>query len=114
MMKQVEPTVVRTEQDGDSYRLSLEIPGGLDFFKGHFTDAPILPGVVQLHWAVLFAGRCLGQKIEPKQVSNLKFKQLILPDTRVLLQLTHQAEKGQIRFSFLSALGENSSGVIRL
>lgn len=113
-MDQVEPEVLETQQDGDECRLRLRIPPDLDYFAGHFTDAPVLPGVVQLHWAVKQAEVFFGLAIEPHQVSQLKFKQLVLPEMTVSLQLTYQRDKSQIRFQYSSPQGDNSSGIIKV
>lgn len=112
-MEKIEPEIQNTARDGDCVTLTLRIPVDLHYFKGHFTDAPVLPGVVQLHWAILYSRQYFGLDINPDQVSQLKFKQLILPDMTVSLNLTLQRDKNQIRFGFTSTLGDNASGIIK-
>ena len=57
-----------------------------NFFKGHFTEIPILPGVVQLFFAHFFAEDSFG-KISGSKIKKIKFSKIIKPDTIVKLKL---------------------------
>ena len=46
------PEVAVLTQTETSVSLALTIAADLDYFRGHFPNAPILAGVVQLDWAV--------------------------------------------------------------
>lgn len=96
------PTVIQADNDDNSASLTLYIDGELDIFKGHFDEAPIVPGVVQLKWAIDFCGRYLKplQADGITQIEALKFQQVIPPNTTVQLQLALQ--KNKLVFSITS------------
>ena len=80
--------------------LDLEIRADLLWFQGHFPTSPILPGVVQIHWAVDFARRHLGLDLPAAREFQVKFKATIMPDDAVTLALRHDAAKGRLGFEY--------------
>ena len=44
------------------------------YFQGHFPGQPVLPGIVQLHLAVLVCRALYGFDDAPQEVKRLKFK----------------------------------------
>lgn len=91
-------TDIRTE-DG-RVELDLEITADLLWFQGHFPDLPILPGVVQLDWAVHFARAHLGLALPAARQFQVKYKSGIFPGDRITLALTHQVERGRLSFDY--------------
>ncbi|MFT5116664.1 MAG: 3-hydroxymyristoyl/3-hydroxydecanoyl-(acyl carrier protein) dehydratase [Kiritimatiellia bacterium] len=98
-------TVVNTVKSTDSdnpntITLSLIVNAQLSYLEGHFPDKPVVPGVVQVHWASLLA-RCLftitGVFLK---MENVKFQSMILPEQTVELTLTKHSEKKQIAFNY--------------
>jgi len=67
--------------------LELGLPGSLGWFRGHFPGRPILPGVVQLAWAVELAHAHLQVDTAVRQVTALKFRRVIRPGATVRLEL---------------------------
>lgn len=70
--------------------LQLDIPTDLIYFEGHFTDFPLLPGVIQLGWAIHFAKDVLAIKNNILHIEQIKFTHVISPGDRVTLELKHQ------------------------
>ena len=71
------------------------IAPNLAYFAGHFPDNPILPGVVQVHWAALVTQwhyECLPISAFCG-MSNIKFKSRITPDSWTQLTLTRNRRK---------------------
>lgn len=58
-----------------------------NFFKGHFPDVPILPGVVQLFFAHFFAEDAFSINLSENQIKKIKFSRVIKPDREVILKL---------------------------
>ncbi|SQD76644.1 ApeI family dehydratase [Moritella yayanosii] len=84
--------------------LTLHIPADLDYFKGHFDQAPILAGVVQLHWAVEYARQYLNMGVaDVMDIKVLKFQEMILPGQDVVLTLTKKSTE-KVLFSYQSSV----------
>lgn len=88
------------------------IPLDLVYLKGHFSNFPLVPGVVELQWAVEQIPILLGREIMIERVDNLKYQAFIRPHDQVELRLTWMAEKQRVKFTF-KANGELAgSGLI--
>ncbi|WP_395947725.1 hypothetical protein [Caedibacter taeniospiralis] len=60
----------------------------LTFFKGHFNDAPILPGIAQADFVIEFAARFLEvDKTHITSIPQLKFSKVILPGMTLYLRI---------------------------
>lgn len=97
-----------------SVTLTLQVDAELNVFDGHFDEAPVVPGVVQLHWALALCGDYL-RPIDPRTISHidaLKFQQIIQPGTQPILQLTLSEQRLEFRFD--SPQGALSSGKVVL
>ena len=90
----------------------LRVPADLFYFDGHFTDAPLLPGVVQVEWALHFARLHLDLPAQFRAMHALKFQQPVLPERPVRLALDYDASKSSLQFRYLSAAGQHASGRI--
>jgi len=96
-----QPTLVARHggEDG-SVELDLEIDPALVWFQGHFPGHPILPGVVQIDWAIAFARDHLGLDLPAARDFQIKFRATILPGDRVTLILRHEAAKRRLGFQY--------------
>lgn len=97
-----------------SWQLELQIPHDLTYFSGHFPTAPVLPGVVQVDWALHFAHQQMSIPSYFSGMEVLKFQQLIRPGDTVELSLRFEPEKTKLYFSFSMADVPCSSGRILL
>jgi 3-hydroxymyristoyl/3-hydroxydecanoyl-(acyl carrier protein) dehydratase len=96
----------------NSAELALFIPENLDYFNGHFPDAPILAGVVQLHWAVEYAKQVFNlANCEVVNLEVLKFQVVIVPKQNLVLTLTRKSND-KVLFSYVSERGQHASGRI--
>ncbi|MCJ7451991.1 MAG: hypothetical protein MUO39_05880 [Steroidobacteraceae bacterium] len=83
---------------------SVRVPYDLAIFDGHFPTIPILPGVVQVDWAVGLARTHLRAGGQFKGITATKFRRLVQPGMNLALTLEHRPESGELRFEYL--LGE--------
>jgi len=110
--KSLFPLVKLLTRDEKCVELELLWPVNLVYFEGHFPKTPILPGVVQVDWAIK-AGRQFFDL--PRQfcaMHTVKFQHVILPDSSVNLKLSYEQEKGWLSFSYFSPAKQHSSGRI--
>ncbi len=94
--------------------LQLQVPEDLLFFDGHFDEAPILPGVVQVHWANHYARQMFTLKQDFLRLEVIKFKQIIHPGQKITLELQYDSAKQKIDFTYYSDLGPHATGRIVL
>jgi 3-hydroxymyristoyl/3-hydroxydecanoyl-(acyl carrier protein) dehydratase len=106
------PEVFEETMGADEATLALRIPENLAYFDGHFPKVPIVPGVVQIHWAVHFARGRFELPPAFRNLEAIKFKDLILPCRRLHLYLRYAPPAGRLSFIYRMADREYSSGRI--
>lgn len=107
------PAYEVVSRDGDTAHLRMTVPANLAWFQGHFPGEPILPGISQVHMAVLLSGEVLGWTPEGVDLNRVKFKDIIRPLETLDLTLTAQRDTGRLQFRWQRANGaEASSGSV--
>jgi 3-hydroxymyristoyl/3-hydroxydecanoyl-(acyl carrier protein) dehydratase len=96
------PVVLAIERAGDyAAVVRLALPAEHDAFDGHFPERPILPGVVQLDWAVQLAALCFGYEFRPACQVRVKFMHVIGPAPAGLaVSLRYDAAGAKIAFEY--------------
>lgn len=108
------PLIVKQQQVGDEWLLDLQVPVDLAFFSGHFPTAPVVPGVVQVDWALSLAQQLLSLPPRFCGMEVLKFQQLLRPGDAVKLTLSFDQARSKLHFSYGMADARCSSGRILL
>lgn len=103
------PNILSCREDGDTRRFELAITEELIWFRGHFPGYPVLPGVVQLRWAVELSQECFGLEAGPREVMRLKFKSIIVPPLDIELTLTRVGPT-ETQFAYAGQGHEYSQG----
>ncbi|MGB9154099.1 MAG: 3-hydroxyacyl-ACP dehydratase [Alphaproteobacteria bacterium] len=98
----------------DEVVIDLELLPQLEAFCGHFPDNPILPGVVQIDWAVRFAASHLGIQNISMRDFQVKFRNIIRPNIPLSLTLQFNAVKNHLLFAYKSGDDLMSSGQLKL
>jgi len=108
----VVPEISALERTARGVHLQLKIPANLGYFEGHFPNCPLLPGVVQISWAielgrvhVPFTGRF-------RALRAVKFMRVILPGSTVALELDYEAAAGELTFIYRLDGRECSNGTV--
>ena len=86
-----------------------QVPADHPAFAGHFPGRPIVPGVVLLDRAILFAEQVLGQAMQKWQIGNAKFFSPVGPDAALVFALERKAS-GAIAFTVWAAERNVASG----
>ena len=92
------PNVITSSVKPDYAEFLLIFPHESNFFKGHFTNFPILPGVVQLFFVKEFIKDSFGIDFIPEKIKKIKFSSVIKPDVCVCLGLVKKENSVDFKF----------------
>jgi len=109
-MNVVDPEIVSKSVAPPHAEFDLNVPADLFYLQGHFPQRPVLPGVVQVHWAIQLAKLHLGLKSSFTALEALKFHRIITPQVPLRLAVELVEATGNLRFSYSSELGVHSQG----
>ncbi|KPW37285.1 AMP-dependent synthetase and ligase [Pseudomonas coronafaciens pv. atropurpurea] len=98
--RSTQPEVLEQQTVEGELHLQMIVPPDLAFFSGHFPKAPILPGVVQVDWAISLGQRLLDLPPDFAGMEVLKFQQLVRPGDRLKLTLRFDAARSKLHFTF--------------
>jgi acyl-CoA synthetase (AMP-forming)/AMP-acid ligase II len=108
------PIVNDIDMLDDTLSIQLEVPLDLAHFSGHFASAPVLPGVLQIGWAVNLARQHFQLPPRFAGMEVIKFQRLLRPGDRSLLELRFDAARGKLHFNYRCNDAPCSSGRILL
>ncbi len=106
----VDPIIRKLSLTDNKMIATLFIPPDLDYFKGHFSKAAVVPGVVQIRWADTLSQKHLGIDESYYAMKAIKFNQLMFPCDEVLFECHWDNDKRALHFSFTSENKKYSSG----
>ena len=106
------PEWVRLEDDaGDRQaRFSGRVPWDLVHFGGHFAEFPLVPGAVELDWAITQARTAFTLPPHLIRTEALKFRQFVRPGDTLELTLDWQPDRGRLVFELKGPEGICASG----
>ncbi|RIY36833.1 hypothetical protein [Psittacicella gerlachiana] len=78
------------------------VPVDLFYFKNHFHNYPLVPGVVQLRWVKEKVKQIYPHLPVIRHIHNLKFTKAIRPHTHLELKIKWNDNKKQLAFTLLS------------
>ncbi len=108
------PEILAQNETHGQWLLQLAVPPDLAYFSGHFPTTPVLPGVVQVDWALELGRQRLQLPAKFAGMEVLKFQQLVRPGDRIELSLRFDPERSKLHFAFRNASAACSSGRIVL
>jgi 3-hydroxymyristoyl/3-hydroxydecanoyl-(acyl carrier protein) dehydratase len=98
----------------DDAVVTLGLPENHPAFAGHFPDQPVLPGVVQTHWAIRLGDELLGTGCAAALAFKVKFRRVIQPGEGLELRLHHDRTKHFLTFEYRQQGEVASTGRIKL
>ena len=102
------PLILDMSQEENTAEVKMVFSNTCNFFCGHFDEFPVLPGVVQLYFAHLFAEELFKININKDTVKKVKFSHIIKPDEVVELYL--EKDKNNIHYTYKKSETVCSSG----
>ncbi|UWF49818.1 acyl-CoA synthetase family protein [Pseudomonas sp. N3-W] len=108
------PQVLEQVETNGEWSLQLAVPPDLAYFSGHFPQTPVLPGVVQVDWALNLGQHLMQLPEKFAGMEVLKFQQLVRPGDEIQLHLRFDQERGKLYFAFRNETATCSSGRILL
>lgn len=85
---------------GASRTFTLAVEAGHPAFDGHFPGQPILPGVVQVDWALRLGEQVFGPLGAFRALEHLKFQATIQPGEPLTLRLAWDAATRELAFEY--------------
>jgi 3-hydroxymyristoyl/3-hydroxydecanoyl-(acyl carrier protein) dehydratase len=90
---------VQNQNDTGKLSAEVNVPADSAWFEGHFPGNPVLPGIAQLGMVFELIGIMFGASLRVKEVSRVRFKQMILPGDQVTVTAESKpARKGVFAF----------------
>lgn len=111
-MSRLFPDVELEKQDDNECSLKLDITADLNCFEGHFPDAPVLAGVVQLDWVVKLCRQYYPDLVEVTSVEVLKFQRIVTAGEQLTLVLQRKSVD-TLLFNYSAANHQVSSGRLK-
>lgn len=106
------PAVHVVNSSSNEVTLELYVSPHLAAFDGHFVDAPILAGVVQVDWAISYARKFLSVNETFDRLEAVKFLRVYQPGALLQMQLQWKPERHLLAFRYDSGPTAHSSGRI--
>lgn len=102
-----EPIIKNLTKTENTLSGDLMFLGDGTYFRGHFENCPVLPGVIQLHFVIKFINLFFHKNVKVYDIIKLKFTNLILPDTLIHFELNKLGdnefcfcyENGDVKYS---------------
>jgi 3-hydroxymyristoyl/3-hydroxydecanoyl-(acyl carrier protein) dehydratase len=108
----VAPEIRSVERTSSEVRLHLTISPELRYFDGHFHGCPLLPGIVQVNWAIELGRTHFAIPARFRGLRGVKFMRVILPAALVTLRLEYATDKSALGFAYEFDGGVYSSGTV--
>ncbi|OOF70733.1 AMP-binding enzyme [Rodentibacter caecimuris] len=107
-----EPVWLAQRAEQNELILLGRVPLDLHYFKGHFVNFPLVPGVVELQWVIDSIPLLIKSEFNIERVENLKFQQFLRPNDEVQLILNWDNAKQRVKFQLKNDIGICASGLI--
>jgi len=108
--RQALPPFVVTSREECEMTATLPLSDCMQAFDGHFPQVAILPGVIQIDWALRLAQRHFPIEGHFSGLKQIRFQRILRPEDEVTLSLRFFPEKNEVRFAYASKQGVHSQG----
>ncbi|MBB6093390.1 3-hydroxymyristoyl/3-hydroxydecanoyl-(acyl carrier protein) dehydratase [Povalibacter uvarum] len=94
------PEIGRVQRTDTGVRLDFAVPASLEYFEGHFPGCALLPGVVQIGWAIEFARQHIPFDASFRSLAGVKFTRVIQPGASITLLLSFDRDRNELTFEY--------------
>lgn len=94
---------IKVDSDQAQFLINLSPDNGC--FAGHFNEYPILPGLIQIHWANLASQKIFNCVLQGN-INKLKFMSPIQPPIEIILGIQNLPQKNCISFNYTNSTGK--------
>lgn len=94
--------------DDQEAEIDILLDAHMPWFRGHFPDEPVFPGVAEVHLAVTWSKRVWNWCPSSAMLTRVKFHRILRPEDRLRLILTRDTARDRLRFRF--TLGDVVAG----
>ncbi len=110
------PEILEEVRGSDFIERSCRVPQDLACFSGHFPGFPVVPGVVQLDWAMDLAEAIHGRPPMIEEIESLKLRSKLEPGNafRLQVRLASTSEEAPLRMDFRMWTEEDTVSVGRV
>ena len=109
-MERMQPEVLSSQSKPGRLAIDLRVPEALACWPGHFPEQPIVPGVLQLQWAMEAIESWEGALPRVSRIDALKFKSVLLPGQQAQLNISRETKPTGYRFELRREAVVFSSG----
>ena len=95
-------------------RFDLHLDPGHPALRGHFPGMPVLPGVVQIDWAMQAGASCVGLRCRAAEDFQVKFRRIVSPGRPLSLHLRFDPGRRLLIFEYWLEGQSASIGQVRL
>ena len=107
------PEMLQETRKGDTLERWCRVPSNLACLPGHFPDFPVVPGVLQVDWAMRLATDLLGAEPHVEEFESLKFRAPLRPGDHFRIRV-RAAPGDRIEFKLWSHDAEYARGRVRV
>jgi acyl-CoA synthetase (AMP-forming)/AMP-acid ligase II len=107
------PELLEEFRGPDFVERACVVPGDLACLPGHFPGAPVVPGVLQLDWALEMAAALCDGTPQVTEIESLKFSQPLRPGDAFRIQVRAVAPD-RLELRIWGEKGENGRGRVRI
>lgn len=106
------PTIQSERTSPNRVEFDFVLPPDLPCFEGHFPGLPVLPGVIQVDWAIRLGRDRLGCRGEFHVMENLRFQSIVAPEHNLTLVIEALDDGKRLAFSYAVGQRKCSSGLV--
>lgn len=102
--------VKKISRNGNILEAILYFDKDSKYFAGHFLEIPVLPGFIQVDFAIKIAKEQFGINPTISNIKKLKFTKIITPNKNINLQLEYLEDSQSLSFKYYDKNDTFSSG----